>query len=156
MILLQIFLFNYVHLGVGLNAYVYIMLLLFLPIETEKVWLLLIGFTYGFIFDVFNNSMAVNAAAMTMVGFARPYVVRLLKSAGEYEKGAIPSIYTMGFRWFSIYSLILIFLHQLVVFSLDIFSVQKIFVVLFKSVINTIYTAIYVIILNVLIFRNRT
>jgi len=155
LIFLQIILFNNVLLGVGLAPFVYIMILLFLPKDLKGWVLLLIAFFLGLFVDVFSDTMAINTSACLFVAFARPYTLRFLAPDDGYESDFLPSYHHLGLRWFSLYALILVFIHQLVYFSLDIFDFSKIGIVLIKAIINTLLSVFFIVTLNILVFRNR-
>jgi hypothetical protein len=155
LIFLQVILFNNVLLGVGLAPFVYVMLLLFLPIDIKGWVLLIIAFFLGLFVDVFSDTLAINTSACLFVAFARPYTLRFLSPDDGYESDFLPSYHHLGLRWFALYSLVLVFIHQLVYFSLDIFELSKIGIVLIKAIINTLLTVFFILTLNIFVFKNR-
>ncbi len=152
--LLQILGFNYVQIGTGLFPAVYLLIIILLPIEINKMWLLVTAFIVGMIMDISNDSIAINTAALVFATFFRPFILQVLVVRDGYEIGKLPSFKNYGLNWFIFYSLAFVFLYQLVYFSLDIFSFAKIGVILLKTVINTLYTVSFVVLLHLLFFRN--
>lgn len=153
--LLQVLLFNYVAIGIGLIPFVYILILLVLPIDIHRVLPLIFAFVFGFFIDVFNDTMAYNTGAFVFIAFARPWILQILSPKDGYEVGKLPSFYNMGFGWFVLYAIILIFLHQLIYFSLEVFMISKIFIIFGKALVNTFYSLAFIIVLHVLVFRNK-
>ncbi len=155
LLLLQVLLFNYVSLGTGLVPFVYIMILLFFPIETHKALPLIFAFVFGLSLDFLNDTVALNTGALVFIAFIRPSILQLLSPDNGYEVGRLPSFYNMGLKWFVIYSLIMIFFHQFIYFSLEIFSLAKIHIIFFKTIVNTLYSFSFIILLHILIFKNK-
>ncbi|MBN2663848.1 MAG: hypothetical protein JXR68_09385 [Bacteroidales bacterium] len=152
---LQILLFNHVAIGLGLIPFVYILIVLLLPIEIHRVIPLILAFVFGFLVDVFNDTIAFNTAAFVFIAFIRPWILQILSPSDGYEVGKLPSAFNMGFGWFIFYSIIIVFFHQLVYFSLEIFMISKILVVLAKVFVNTLYSVAFIIVLHILFFRNK-
>jgi len=152
--LLQILVFNYMTLGVGLFPSVFLLIIILLPIEIEKLWLLVISFIIGFVLDFSNDTLALNTSALLFVAFLRPFILQLISVRDGYEIGKLPSYKNYGINWFILYTLIFVFIFELVYVSLDIFTFAKIGVILLKSVINTLFSASFVILSHLLFFRN--
>ena len=155
LVLLQTLLFNYISLGVGLIPCVYILVILLLPIDIQNWSLLLVSFFLGITIDVFNDSMALNTSALLFVAFIRPRLIQLLASDDGYKTGTLPSYKVFKLNRFIIYASTIVFIHQFILFSLDIFTFSKIGIIFLKTIINTIYTVIFIIILHILFFKNK-
>ncbi len=155
LVLLQILLFNYISLGTGLVPYVYFLIILLLPLEVHKLVPLLFGFFLGLFIDILNDTVALHTGAMVFAGYLRPFVLQILSPEDGYETGKLPSFYNFGLGWFLSYSLILMFFHQLVYFSLDIFMLSKIGLILLKTVINTLYSVTFIVIIHLLFLKNK-
>ena len=112
--------------NVGISGYIYpafyVYFILLLPFETVGWIMLLSAFAMGLSVDFFTNSLGINAAAAVFTAFVRPAVIRILRSAREYEPGISPSIKDLGFRWFFLYALILIVIHHTVLFLVEAFT----------------------------------
>jgi hypothetical protein len=123
-LLLQVLVFS----NVGINGYIYpafyVYFILLLPFETAGWLLLLSAFAMGISVDVFTNSLGINAAAAVFTAFVRPVVIRILRSAREYELGIAPGIKDLGFHWFFMYAMILIVLHHTVLFLVEAFTFE--------------------------------
>ena len=152
--LLQILGFNYVQIGTGLFPAVYLLIIILLPIEINKVWLLMAAFAVGMIMDISNDTIAINTSALVFATFFRPFILQLLSGRDGYETGKLPTYKNYGINWFIFYSLIFVFLYELVYFGLDIFSFAKIGVILLKTVVGTLYTVSFIVLLHLLFFRN--
>jgi len=136
-----------------LNPYLYILFILLLPKETPK-WLLLVSaFLLGFGVDIFMKSFGINAAATVLVAFIRPSLIKYLSTGKDIEPNMQIGIKSFGFRWFFLYSLILIFVHNFVLYFLDIFSFNEILLTFYNILLGTIITLSLVIIIQYLFYN---
>lgn len=152
-LLLQVVIFNHIHISGYIYPAFYIYFIMLLPFETAGWLLLTSAFLMGIGVDFFSNSLGLNAAALVFTAFIRPGVIRLLKSKKEYEPGVIPGIAHLGFRWFFFYSVILIFLHHGVLFSLEVFSLNDSIQTLHRIVASSVSTLILVLFLQFLFYK---
>ncbi len=97
----------------------YIGFLLFLPVETNPIALMGIGFLLGVLVDVFYDSLGVHAAATVATAYVRNYWIAALTPQGGYDAGSVPGLSSQGAQWFLVYMLPLIFVHQLALFFLE-------------------------------------
>jgi len=150
LVLLQVLIFNRINLGGYLNPYIYVMFILLLPFETPK-WLLLISaFFLGLSVDLFSGTIGMHAAASTFMAFLRPTASRIISSKREYETGILPGINDLGIVWFISYTLLLVFMHHLLYFYLEIFRFDEFFSTLWRVILSTLLTSFLIVLLDVL------
>jgi hypothetical protein len=155
LVLLQVLVLNRINFSGYINPYLYVLFVLILPFETPG-WLLLISaFLLGFSVDIFSNTQGMNAAASVFMAFCRPLVIRLVATPRELEPNMEPGIRDIGFRWFFSYSLILIFVHHLVLFYLEAFSFTQFFSTLLRTSLSMVFTLILVILSQYLFFMRK-
>ena len=140
LIFIQILVLNNVQFSGYVNPYIYIMMILLLPVEISPMILLLVSFLTGLTVDFFTGSTGMHAGATVFAGFVRPYILRILSPRDGYEPGARPSMAVYGFRWFFIYSLIIVSIHHLVLFYLEVFRFDDFFRTLLRVVLSTVFT----------------
>ena len=97
-------------------CFLYILALLNLPVDTNRLLLMLFGFGLGFIVDVFYDSLGLHAMACVFIMFVRNYWLATLTPQGGYDLNAVPSIAAFGPQWFITYVFPLIFLHHSLLF----------------------------------------
>ncbi len=153
LIFLQILILDNINFGGYVNPYLYVYFILLLPFEISG-WLLLISsFALGFSIDIFTGTMGMHTAASVLMAFARPIVIRSIGSNREYESGMQPSIHDLGFRWFLTYALILIFIHHIALFYIEVFRFSGFFSTLQRVIYSTFFTTVLVIITQYLFYR---
>lgn len=146
LVLLQVLILNNVYLGGYINPQVYVLFILMLPFNIRGWHLLLLAFFLGLVIDVFEDSLAIHAAATLMLAFARPLVLKLLTGKQPDDVGDIPSFRTLGTLTLFVYSLILIFLHHLVLFLMETFHFRELTETLVRVVFSSVLTLLFVII----------
>lgn len=133
-------------------CFVYLEFLLVLPLTTNRGLLMGVGFVLGLLVDGFYDTLGIHAAASVLVAYLRPFYIGLLSSKEE-----IPTLRLRetGFYWFLNYSLGLIFLHHLVVFFLQQFSLHLWLDTFIRVIASSLFT-VFVVILNQYLFYSPT
>jgi rod shape-determining protein MreD len=150
--LLQILLFNQLQLWGVCHPYIYIMCLLMLPITLPHSVDMLIGAVIGLIMDVFCNSMGIHIAACIMIMFIRPYLLGVLVNDKERLNEQI-HLRSIGMEALIKYTMILVVIHHLMVFSLAAWSWHHWFFVLMETIVSSIVTISIIIGYNALRYR---
>ncbi|MCS6820659.1 MAG: Rod shape-determining protein MreD [Microscillaceae bacterium] len=135
-ILIQIFLAKNLVLFEVAFCFVYVGFLLLLPLDTDRLVLLLLGFVLGLMIDSFYDTLGIHAFACVFIAYLRPWLISLL---AEQEVNYI-SIHQTGWGWFSTYSLPLIFIHHLLIFFIEATSFQYLATTIVKVVSSTLFT----------------
>lgn len=154
-IALQVFLIKYLVLFNTGFCFIYIAFLLFLPIQLPSVILLLMGFTLGITIDTFYDTAGIHAAACVLLAYIRPHVLRFLTPRDDYDANDSVNVRLMGWTWFITYTLVLIFLHHLLLFFLELGGLKVVGFTLLKVIFSTLYTFTVVVILQLLFFSAR-
>jgi rod shape-determining protein MreD len=144
LILLQVLLFNNIQFSGYVNPYVYILLIMLLPVEISAWLLLLISFLTGLIIDFFTATPGMHASATVLAGFVRPYVLRLISPRDGYESGAMPSMEIYGFRWFLIYSVIIVLVHHITLFYIEVFRFADFFRTLLRVFLSSLFSVTFI------------
>lgn len=156
-ILLQMFVFNHLHFFEYGFCYIYIGFLLMLPYDLGKISGLLIGFATGLILDLFFQSGGIHTASSVFMMFVRPNLIGLINPKGGFEMGTRMTVSDMGWSWYLIYSIILVFLHHLVLFLLDAFNSAYILKALYLSAASTLFTIAMIFAVQLIAFnKSRT
>jgi hypothetical protein len=155
LVLVQGLILKNMEAGYFINPFLYILFILQLPFELPAWIGLLIAFFLGFCVDLFYGTMGMHMAACTMVGFARPGILRFMQPRDGYEFGMQPTMQDMGKMWFLSYAAILIILHHLIIFFLEIFSFSEIGWTLMRILFSSAATLLLAIVTQFLFYRSR-
>ncbi len=148
LILLQLLLFNNIQFSGYVNPYIYIMIILMLPTTLPPWLMLIISFLTGFIIDVFSGLPGMHASATLLAGFSRPYVLRFIAPRDGYEQGSDLSMKVYGFRWFLIYTTIIVVIHHLALFYLEVFRFTDFFRTLLRVIVSSAFTTGFILLIE--------
>ena len=120
--LLQVLVFNHIHIAGYATPLPYVYFLLLLPSDTPRAALLLWGFAMGLVIDTFTNTPGAAAAAMTLVAMLRPVLILFFGPHDKDENAFTPS--AALFRWgaFTGYVFCAVLIHEIVFFTLEAFT----------------------------------
>ena len=124
-VLIQVMLLNNLHFLLIATPFLYLYIILKLPIQTSTVQSLIIAFLVGILIDMFSNTPGMHAAASTLIGFIRPYILQIFIGKDIPENTVIPSYEAFGFAVFTRYTFSLVFIHStclLLIESLSLFD----------------------------------
>ncbi|MBN2611935.1 MAG: rod shape-determining protein MreD [Bacteroidales bacterium] len=150
---IQVLIFNNIQLSGFIVPYIYVLFLLLLPFDTPGWVLLLTGFLLGFFIDVFADTLGMHTIATTFIAFSRPYVLNLIAPREGYETGTKPRVSYYGLVWFVKYSGILVFIHHLLLFYIEVFRFGGFFSTLLRVIVSSLITLLLIIISQFFIFR---
>jgi rod shape-determining protein MreD len=150
---LQVLILDKIHFGGYVNPFLYVFFILLLPFETPGWLLLFSSFFIGFMVDLFSGTPGMHSAASVFMAFTRPLVIRSINVNKEFEPGLQPSVRDLGLQWIISYSLVLVFIHHLALFFLEVFRFSGFFDTLQRTILSTIFTVILVIISQYLFMK---
>lgn len=156
LVLLQVLIVQNIRLGSYIILFPYLLFILSLPFETPKLAVLALAFFTGLTIDIFYDSAGLHAAACTLIGYLRYYVLKLLSPREGYDTGLKPTIDSMGSIWFVTYAGIIIFIHHLFFFYLEIFRFSEFFTTLLRVFLSSIGTFVLVYIIQFLFNSSKT
>jgi len=151
----QIYIFNKIQVSGFINPQVYVLFILMLPYEISGFWLLSFAFMMGLTVDIFQHTPGMHAAASVTLAFFRPGVIRLVGKKEDLEPWQYPNVRNAGALWFLTYTLILVFMHHLFLFYLEVFRFSEFFHTLLKVFINTVLTSLIIMLIQYLFFSRR-
>lgn len=131
-------------------CFVYIGYLLLLPVETNPLWLMFMGFGMGLFIDMFYDSVGIHAAASVGAMYLRNFWLARVTPQGGYDNGAVPGIAADGLQWFLIYATPLVFVHHALLFFIEAGGFQYFWFTLVKVMFSTLYTMIVILIIQYL------
>jgi len=148
LILIQVLIFSNINFMGSINPYPYILFILLFPINNNRTLFIFLSFVLGLCMDLFSNSGGVHAAACVTIAFIRPTVLKFAFGM-VYEHQTIKFNNTeFGNR--IIYFSILILIHHLIMFSLEIFNMSNILLVVQKTLFSGIFTIILCALISIL------
>ncbi len=141
LILLQVLVLDHLDVAYGFVVpYLYILFLLMLPIELPAWAQLVTGALTGLVMDLFSSTPGMHMSACVVMMYARLNLLRLLAPREGYEFGMRPTIPRMGLAWFLTYSGLLIMIHHLWLFFIELHRFDSFFGTFFRAVLSAAFT----------------
>lgn len=153
LLLAQVVICNNINFLGYINPYIYIVFIFLFPIRDSRIVLLLVSFLLGILVDMFSDSGGVHAAAAVTLAYARPLLLKM-------SFGMLYEHQSVKFSNTDIGSLITYvglgtLLHHFILFSLEVFNISNILLILKKTLFSGIFTIILSILIIVLFSRNK-
>jgi len=152
-LLIQVLIMDNIRLGGLFNPYFYVIFILLLPFETPGWLLLIVGFLLGASMDIVNNTPGMHTMATLLMSFIRPYLLNLFSPREGYDAETQPRIFHMGFNWFFRYAVVLVFIHHLLLFYLEAFTLSNFLFTFLRVILSTILTVATIMLSQYFIFR---
>lgn len=152
LVLLQVLVLNHINFLGYINPYIYILFILLFPLDGNKSLLIFLSFLLGLSVDMFGDSGGVHAAASVFIAFVRPLILKFSFGV-SYEYNMI-RINKAAVLERLVYISLMVLLHHLVLFSLEIFSFKHI-LLLAKSTLFSGIFSIVLIFCSLLLFSRK-
>jgi hypothetical protein len=89
-----------------------------------------------------------HTSATVLAGFVRPFILRIISPRDGYEPGADPSILIYGFKWFLIYTSIIVIIHHTALFYLEVFRFTDFFRTLLRVLLSSLFSITFIVLLE--------
>ena len=136
---LQVLLFDHLHIGSWGIVMMYILFLINLPIRIPRWAEMLIGLLVGIMMDVWHSSLGIHIAACVALSFVRPLLLNNAIQDIERIKDNI-SVQTIGRIEYTKCAVVLTVLHHFIVFSLETLNIQFWWIVILQTLISSAMT----------------
>lgn len=147
---IQVLILNRIDLTPYTNAYLYVMFILMLPINMNKVLLLIVSLLTGLVIDLFSNTPGMHSTACLLIAFIRPGFLNILVPRENFDSTIKLSWTGMGSAKFMVYSATLIFVHHLVLLSIESFLSHSILNLLIRIMTCSVTTLLLVVLSQML------
>ncbi len=153
LIFLQGLFFNNINFLGSINPFVYVFFIAYFPLKNNRTFFIFCAFVYGLIIDIFSDTHAIHAAATLIISFVRPNLLKLFFGIA-YEHQVV-KFNSIELKQNLLYLISIVFIHHLILFSLEIFDVSKISLILKNTFSTAIFTFVVIYILFELIINSK-
>jgi hypothetical protein len=136
-----------------INPYLYILFILIYPLGGNKSLLILLSFLLGLSIDLFGDSGGIHAAASVFIAYIRPKLLKF--SFGVSYQYNMVKINKAPLMERFTYIMLMVVLHHFVLFSLEIFSLSHILLLLKSTLFSSIFSVVLVFCTLLLFSRNN-
>ncbi len=140
LVLVQVLVFNRLNFFGFINPMVYVLFLYWYPIKQNRAVFIGLSFLLGLSIDFFSDTMAVNAASSITVAYLRPMIMRFVFGV-NYEFQGFKLGNATQIQQFTFLALLIV-VHHLVFFTLEIFSFANLLLLLKKTLSISLATLV--------------
>lgn len=152
LIFLQVLILNNINFMGYINPYLYLLFLLLYPFNANQSLFLFLSFLLGLSIDIFEDSGGIHAAASLVAAFVRPNLLRFSFGISYDHQNLRLQATPLGAKLS--YVILMVLIHHFVLFSLEMFSLTHIILILKKTLFSTIFTVLLVV-LSMALFSKK-
>ena len=154
-VLLQALVIDHIDLAHGwVVPYIYVLFILLLPFDTPAWATLVLGSVLGMVMDMFSSTPGMHATACVVMAYARILMLRALVPREGYDPGKRPIIQHMGLAWFTTYAGVLILVHHLCLFFVEVYRFDDFFSTFLRALMSATATFILCLLSQALLSRD--
>ncbi len=156
LVLFQVLILNNIQLSGYLNPFLYVLFILMLPFQTPNWLVLVLAFVLGISVDMFSDTGGLHAASSVLMAFLRQPILKLISPHEGYDVMQKPTVQQFGFGWFFSYTGILVFVHHLFLFYMEVFHFAEFFSTFFRVILSSIFTLTLIFISQFFFSKHKT
>lgn len=141
LMLVQVLVLDHLDVARGwMVPYLYVLFLLMLPFELPAWGVLVAGALTGLVMDMFSSTPGMHMSACVVMMFARIRLLPLVAPREGYEYGMRPTLPRMGITWFVTYAGLLVLVHHLWLFFVEVHRFDSFLPTLLRAVLSAVST----------------
>ncbi|WP_066758863.1 hypothetical protein [Crocinitomix algicola] len=152
-VLIQGLVVDNIQINEYLNPMIYPIMIMMLPFELGVTVTMLVAVILGLSVDMFSNTFGLNASAALVIGYLRPGILNLIKPRDGYDTVLLPTIHDMGKLWFLTYASILLFIHHLWFFVIEILRFDQFFHIVLKALFSIVFSLALIILFQYIFYK---
>ncbi len=152
----QVMIFNN-FLIFGNTVNIYLIFVLVFPLNFNKSIAYIITFIFGFVIDFFSSSFGIITFSLLLSILTKPYIIKFAFGNFDVNKVRRTSEYISGTSLYQqlSYLFLMFFTHQLILYSVEIFSLKNFDIILNKTLISSIISIIFSYFILLIFFRKN-
>lgn len=136
LVIVQSLILNNLEIPLGIQLMVYPLFIVLVPFELGIIYMLLLAFVMGIAIDSISNTYGLHTSSLLLVAYLRPIIFKMFAPRDGYDKLKEGNIYEMGPRWFIYVFGMLLTVHHLWFFTMEIFRIDDFFFILQKTLLS--------------------
>jgi rod shape-determining protein MreD len=122
------------------QCFIYVgIFLLWFPQRTNLPLQLLLAFAFGMMMDAFYDTLGIHAFASVLIVYVKAFLSKILLPTSS-STDMQPSLSSLGFKKFSVFVLLLLFVHHAAVFLLEACNSELFILTMQKALLSTLFT----------------
>lgn len=153
LVAVQVLFLNQIQFSGFINPYIYVLFIMLLPLNAPRYAILLLSFLVGLAVDIFSNSLGIHTFASVFIAYARPVIIRIITNREE-ELSDYPGLAQTGLAWFLSYTAMMVFIHHIVLFYIEVFTFDNFFSTLYRVLLSSVFSIFVIVLSQFIIFRD--
>jgi rod shape-determining protein MreD len=158
LILLQVLVVDQISLGDAsqfIIPSVYFLFVLMLPLTISNGLLMFLAFSIGMMVDIFKSTPGMNASAMVVLAYSRPYLLKLIEPREGFDVLKSPSVYSMRKNVYLLYASLAALVFHLWYFMVEVMRFSDFHVILLKTLCSSIISVLLIILIQYLTVKRK-
>ena len=151
--LAQVLILNQIEIGYGIQLMIYPLFIFLLPVEMSIIVLMILAFVIGLTIDALSNTYGLHASSLLVFAYARPFIFKIFAPRDGYDVLQETNIFVMSNSWFLKTFGILLAIHHLWFFSLEMFKLNDFVFILQKTLLSLPLSLIICLLLQYLFLK---
>ena len=152
-VLVQGLVVNNIQLNEYLMPMIYPLMILMLPFNQNSLVSMGVALLLGLSVDAFSDTFGLHASSAILIGYLRPTLMKYIQPKEGYDNALLPTIHDMGIVWFGIYASLLLFIHHLWFFSIEMFRLDQILLILGKTFFSFIFSLLLIVLFQYIFYK---
>lgn len=152
-VLVQGLVVNNIQLNEYLMPMVYPIMILMLPFGLNAIITMVVALLLGLSVDAFSDTFGLHASAAVIIGYLRPTLMKYIQPKEGYDNALLPSIHDMGVVWFVLYTSLLLLVHHLWFFSIEILRFDLILLILGKTIFSLFFSLALIVLFQYIFYK---
>jgi rod shape-determining protein MreD len=152
-VVIQTMILNQFELGLGIHPMIYPLFIVLLPFEFKIIPSMLLAFTMGILIDIMSNTYGLHTSSLVLIAYLRPIIYKAFSQRDGYDPIKEGSIYEMGHVWFLYVFGILLIIHHLWFFAIEMFKLNEIGYILRKTILSAIVSYLFCVLFQMLFIK---
>jgi hypothetical protein len=156
LVLFQVVVMDSMYMSLTILPCIYIYFILILPLKTPNWLLFVLAFLIGLSVDIFMDTLGINALASLIMALGRfIFLLKIDIDKAERNNVLIPSSNLKHRNWYLGFVMSLIMIHHFVLFVFYDWSISNFFETLIVMVISSLSTLLFVLIFDVIFYKDK-
>jgi len=153
LVLVQVLILNHIDFYGYVSPYLYILFIFLFPVKNNRITIITLSFFLGLSIDLFLDTGGIHGASCVFIAYARPIILKFCFGT-IYEHQTI-KFENVEFGSKLTYFTLMTVIHHFILFSLELFNMSKIILILQKTLFSSIFTILLCMLVTIIFSRKK-
>jgi len=150
---MEIFVVSRFNIHFYVNPHIYLLFIIILPVFTNRLLIIFLGFLLGFTIDQFLGTGGLHAAATVTMAYLRAILLSAFAPREGYGKEDFLTIGKFGLVNFLFYCGFMILIHHFFLFFLELFTFRNFLFTLIRTLSSSLLSLLFIVGIHFLFSR---